>query len=548
MSERSTFLVSSAVLLLALGAQNPARCQCQDWFTGIGLPGMDGDVLALTVLDLGGGQSLYAGGYFTHAGVTSANHVARWDGSSWHFLGSGTNGAVVAMTVFDDGSGPALYAGGLFTYAGGAYAPRIAKWSGSSWSALGNGTDYAVNALAVFDDGGGPALYAAGDFTTAGGAPALHLAKWSGSSWSPLGSGTNDSVQALAVFDDGGGPALYAGGLFTTAGGAPASQIAKWNGSSWSPLGTGLIGGGVYALALYSPIPGSGIALYAGGLFNSAGGAPASNIARWNGSSWSALGLGVNGRVTALAAFDEGRGRKLYAGGAFTTAGSVYASHVARWNASSWAALDAGVSGDISALAVFNNGADDAPDLYAGGSFTEAGVSFAHNIAEWRGCVPIPGLPFCYGDGTAGLCPCLNNGIFSNGCENSAGTGGALLTASGRTQPDHVVLQAGSMLPSVLAVFLQSEDSMGSVLSGDGLLCLGPGYQRLYFKHTSNYNASAPGPGDPSITARSAALGVPISAGSYRYYQVWYRDNEANFCPAPAGSVYNYTNGYKIQW
>lgn len=37
--------------------------------------------------------------------------------------------------------------------------------------------------------------------------------------WSALGTGMNESVYGLAVFDDGDGPALYAGGLFTTAGG-----------------------------------------------------------------------------------------------------------------------------------------------------------------------------------------------------------------------------------------------------------------------------------------------------------------------------------------
>ena len=36
-------------------------------------------------------------------------------------------------------------------------------------------------------------------------------------------------------------------------------------------------------------------ALYVGGLFSVAGGAPASNIARWSGSAWSALGAGTDG-------------------------------------------------------------------------------------------------------------------------------------------------------------------------------------------------------------------------------------------------------------
>ena len=67
--------------------------------------------------------------------------------------------------------------------------------------------------------------------------------------WEPTfagGLGTDNSVGALAVFDDGGGPALFAGGLFTTAGGVAAAKIAKWDGLGWTPLGGGLTGAGPF--------------------------------------------------------------------------------------------------------------------------------------------------------------------------------------------------------------------------------------------------------------------------------------------------------------
>src|SRR5256885_11868144 len=94
----------------------------------------------------------------------------------------------------------------------------------------------------------------------------------------------NSNVSALAV----SGSDLYAGGEFTTAGGSAANYIAKWNGSSWSALGSGM-NSNVYALAA------SGSDLYAGGYFTTAGGSTANYIARWNGSSWSALGSGMGG-------------------------------------------------------------------------------------------------------------------------------------------------------------------------------------------------------------------------------------------------------------
>ena len=55
------------------------------------------------------------GGNFTTPGGSLANHIAKWDGSSWTALGSGLNRYVGALTV----SGSDLYAGGSFTTAGG---------------------------------------------------------------------------------------------------------------------------------------------------------------------------------------------------------------------------------------------------------------------------------------------------------------------------------------------------------------------------------------------------------------------------------------------
>jgi hypothetical protein len=215
-------------------------------------------------------------------------------------------------------SGSDVYVGGYFTAAGGVEANNIAKWNGSVWSALGSGIDGPVLALAV----SGSNVYAGGSFRTAG-SEARSIAKWNGSNWSALGAGVNAlgfgigrySVSALAV----SGSDVYAGGGFTTEIGSAANRIAKWNGSSWSALGSG-VNGDVVALAV------SGSDLYAGGGFTTAGGSAANYIAKWNGSSWSALGSGMNDRVLALAV----SGSDLYAGGAFTTAGGKVSAYVAR--------------------------------------------------------------------------------------------------------------------------------------------------------------------------------------------------------------------------
>src|SRR5262245_52644964 len=58
-------------------------------------------------------------------------------------------------------------------------------------------------------------------------------------SWQPTFGGvpgTFGSTFALAVFDDGAGLALYVGGTFGVVAGLTANRIARWDGSSWSAL------------------------------------------------------------------------------------------------------------------------------------------------------------------------------------------------------------------------------------------------------------------------------------------------------------------------
>jgi HYR domain-containing protein len=357
-----------------------------------GQPGADGDVYALLEFDDGGGTALYAGGFFESAGGVAASRIARWDGSTWAPVGGGVTDIVYALAEFDDGAGPALYAAGHFTSAGGVAASNIARWDGSSWAPLGSGTSGtsidSVFALTVYDDGSGPALYAAGAFTTAGGVAASNIARWDGSSWASLGSGTDDHVSALAVFDDGSGAALYAGGDFSTAGGVAANGLARWDGSIWSPLGTGVSGAGSDVLALTVYDDGSGPGLYAGGSFTSAGGTPANRLARWNGSSWSALGNGVDDVVHALTAHDDGTGPALYVGGFFTTASGVAVDQVAKWDGLAWSPVGSGPgSGSplsrVRAFTAFDGGGG--PKLCAAGDFTTAGIAAASRIAMWDG-------------------------------------------------------------------------------------------------------------------------------------------------------------------
>lgn len=160
----------------------------------------------------------------------------------------------------------------------------------------------------------------------------------------------------------------------------------------------------------------------------------------------------------------------------------------------------------------------------------------------------LPGTPLCFGDGSTAACPCSNSGSEGRGCQNSASTGGAVLFTTGTTSPDTVVLRSSGERATSLSIFLQGNASILPVVYGDGLRCTGGTLKRLYTKTASAGEASAPGPGDPSITARSAALGVPIPANGRRYYQVWYRDGNPGFCAPPTGDSYNISSAVRILW
>lgn len=340
------------------------------WVSLGGVPGADG-VVEAAVVD--GAGDLYVGGSFLTAGTAAANFVARWNGSEWLPLGSGLNDVVHSLAVGPDGS---IYAGGSFTVAGGVPANSIAKWNGEEWSALGSGLEAGfpftfVAAIAV----SGENVYAGGLFTVAGGQPAAYVARWNGSSWSPMGQGVNDIVYAMEFWNGH----LYVGGSFNTAGGEPAPFLARWNGTDWSRVGGGL-DYGVNSLVTWNGN------LYAGGNFRWAvdedGWQTAVNyVACWNGTNWSALGMGVNNTVVALAASASG----LYAGGIFTSASRTPASAIARWNGSAWTALGAGIQSSLAGSRDVKALAADGDTLYVGGNFGSAGANASKNLVRWNG-------------------------------------------------------------------------------------------------------------------------------------------------------------------
>ncbi len=261
-----------------------------------------------------------SGNVYTAGSFIDANHreyVAKWNGSAWSELGNGFNSNgdstnSYIWTVINDASGNIYTAGGFTDTAGYTY---VAKWNGSTWSELGTGTNALKgnnNIFCLTIDASGN-VFAAGGFTDTNGYS--YVAKWNGTTWTEVGTGTNalkanSLIRGMAPDASGN---IYVGGWFTNASGK--YYVAKWDGTSWTELGgTNALNANneIYALMM----DGSGN-VYTGGAFTNANGKH--YVAKWDGSAWTELGTGAgslnaNGDIGALA---QGASGVVYACGSF---------------------------------------------------------------------------------------------------------------------------------------------------------------------------------------------------------------------------------------
>jgi hypothetical protein len=238
------------------------------------------------------------------------------------------------------------------------------------------GDVFKVAAAAVFQG----ELYVAGTFNQSAEYSSFrNIARWNGRQWNGVGAGSwsgNDSsfaeIYDLVVYED----RLYATGSFTKAAGVPARNIARWDGSQWSALGDGLDAEGE-ALAVFDGD------LYVGGLFFQAGGVVAEGVARWGGGTWHAAGAGLQQGetapyelVTELLATPEG----LYAGGDFARSGAQEMHTLARWDGSQWSAVIPQLSGQAFSLDWHNGAVYVAGTLALGGATPTSG-----GLLRWDG-------------------------------------------------------------------------------------------------------------------------------------------------------------------
>ena len=389
-------ILATAALTTTGLRQTISAQQAPDWSHAFYPQGILGNVANLFVYR----GDLIAVGSLGAAGTVGVNGAARWDGNRWNkfLVDSG-------YAYFPSSRG--LLVSQQYVRENGAWSGRVLRWDGSQWTQLGGDLDIASRFIEYQGQ-----LFAAGNI---GGVYKLVNNEWqpvpfSNSRMSPeailsftvfrekLYAGGNfffgeyDGTAFRALLHDqwvgikdmqAHQGYLVAAGEFSDIDGAPASNIARWDGATWSSLGMGLSGGypgygRVDRLGLYR---GDLIAL---GAFHQAGGQDNAAIARWNGERWSSIGLqrspfGASAGLQAMAII----GDSLFVAGGFSQVTGKTARGVAVWNGNDWKAvvsgMGKGLDGQINASIVFNG------MLIVGGDFSRAGPISARHIAAWTG-------------------------------------------------------------------------------------------------------------------------------------------------------------------
>ncbi|MBI4672451.1 MAG: fibronectin type III domain-containing protein [Chloroflexi bacterium] len=299
-----------------------------------------------------------------------------------------------------------MYAGGALFGVGTQRANGLARWDTltQTWTPLGNTTCASGDCIAEihsisFD---GNNMYVGGEFSQLGGVPANDLAKWDGSQWSAVGNFAKGPVDAIAVKDG----LVYVGGAF--------DSIDEWNGQTWRRIGRldGATNPHVNALVFW------GDALYAGGLFSRVNQQAVGNLARWDGTTWTAppgasevFAIAPAGNRAFIAVSDailQLKGSHLTQLGTGALVGFldvavgdnvVYRAGYAglpiglkgieQWDGVQWQMLGSSVSPgpwnyDTAVQAIAAHG----KDIYIGGMFSIVGDKPASNFAKWTNPAP----------------------------------------------------------------------------------------------------------------------------------------------------------------
>lgn len=283
------------------------------------------------------------------------------------------NGVMVDTELYND----TIYATGFFTQVCGSNVDHVAKWDGSQWVPAGFGFPNDGHSLRTI----GNDLY--GVTYVDNPTDSNWLYRYDGTNLTTVGAGvyltTATNFSNLACIYDVAeyNGDIYICGEFDRVGNQQISGIARWDGTSWSAVSGGFSGNIPNNASLLFPhqmkvINGQ---LYCAGNFRFAGGVEVNGLAVWDGTTWSSIGNGFNGTVYSMGTLNN----ELYVGGAFTESNGTILNRIAKWDGTDWVSPGFGFT-DVSPFFIFvhtiyeeNNG------LYIAGGLKEMEVDNASN-------------------------------------------------------------------------------------------------------------------------------------------------------------------------
>lgn len=301
----------------------------------------------------------FVGGTTDNIGSAFGSSLFFFDGNTFNGDDVSPNGLVRSMVAFPNGENYVL---GDFTRIGGVNAPRIARW-GTSWQAVGNGLPISANTVGKlangdlvvptmlgvyrfdgstwqlmpgsnFEDQATVLLRPNGDLLVGG---RFALRRFDGSTWTQI-PGVNN---VLDMENLPNGNVALTGKFFSSFPGIN-DHIAEWDGgSSWTALDPSsslvhphdlvVMRNGDLAVADPSQL----------------------GVRVFDGTNWSQLGALTGGVVTSL---QKNAANELFAGGSFTADGTTPCLRVARWTGTSWSAIAGGSPANTVIIAPTANG------------------------------------------------------------------------------------------------------------------------------------------------------------------------------------------------
>ena len=185
--------------------------------------------------------NVYAAGLFTNS--NGQYYIAKWDGTSWKQMGAGFNPGAYSnsnpytVTVITDDA-QNVYAAGPFLKSGNIN--YVARWDGTAWVEIGSGSN-ALNAngtiYSIAVDKRTGYIYAGGSFIDTWGYE--YVAKWDGTTWSGVGVNNTGEDEFGTVI----GPILvavdcpgnvYAASIFLDV--SSSANVYKWHSEDLPPV------------------------------------------------------------------------------------------------------------------------------------------------------------------------------------------------------------------------------------------------------------------------------------------------------------------------